>query len=120
MDSIRLLGIRFHAMVGDLPHEREMLQPIEVDVEVMADLDESADTDSLTVGIDYRQVYQAVRDTISDDPEHAPRLLEALCARIADRIIALERVEKVRICCRKPWAALPGPVDRVEVEVCRP
>lgn len=120
MDAIRLTGLRFHALIGDLPHEREVPQPLEVDIEVAGDLRAAAASDRLTQGIDYRRLYEAVAASVSDDPDEAPRLLEALCERIATRLLAIDRVERVRVRCRKPHAALPGPIDQVEVEIERP
>jgi dihydroneopterin aldolase len=120
VDSIRLTGLRFHGVIGDLPHEREAPQPIEVDIEVGGDLRAAAAADSLAQGIDYRRLYEAVADSVSHDADTAPRLLETLCETIAGRLLELERVERVRVRCRKPCAPLPGPVDRVEVEIERP
>ena len=120
MDAIRLAGLRFHALIGDLPHEREVPQPLEVDVEVLADLRPAAEADRLSAGVDYREIYEAVAGSISAEASRAPRLLEALCERIAERLLAIERIERVRVRCRKPHAALPGPLERVEVEIERP
>ena len=34
LDEVTLRGMRFHALVGVLPHEAEFAQPLEVDVSV--------------------------------------------------------------------------------------
>lgn len=120
MDTIRLTGMRFFALVGDLPHEREIPQPIVVDLEVEADLRRAAATDDLDEGVDYRDLHAAVAATMSEDAREAPHLLEALGDRIAARVLAIEGVERVVVRCRKPWAALGGPLDSVEVEIGRP
>lgn len=119
-DVIRLTGLSFHAIVGDLPHEREHPQPVEVDVEVETDVGPAAASDSLADGLDYRAVYAAVSAETARDATGAPRLLETLAVRIADAVLALDRVESVLVRVRKPQAALPGPLDEVEVEVERP
>lgn len=120
MDSIRLLGMTFHTIVGDLPHERELPQPIEVDVEVETDVRPTAETDDLADGLDYRAVYRAVAGIASGEPATAPRLIETLAERIAAKVLAIDRVEGVIVRVRKPRAALAGPVDEVEVEISRP
>lgn len=120
MDTIRLTGMRFFALVGDLPHEREIPQPIEVDLEVAADLHRAAATDDLREGVDYRHLHAAVAATMSEDAREAPHLLETLGERIAGRVLAIDGVERVVIRCRKPWAALGGPLDSVEVQIERP
>lgn len=119
-DSIRLLGLGFHSILGDLPHEREVPQPIEVDVEISIDARPAAAADSVAAGLDYRAVYAAVEESVAADPERAPRLVETLCERIAAAVLALDGVDAVRVRVRKPWAALPGPARTVEVEVTRP
>lgn len=120
MDSIRLTGLRFYTVIGDLPHEREAPQPLEIDIEVTGNLRSAGLSDRLEDGIDYRRLYRAVGDVVEINPEAAPRLLEALCERIATSLLEIEHVERAKVRCRKPWAALGGPVDRVEVEIERP
>lgn len=119
-DVIRLNGLRFHAIVGDLPHERTNPQPVEVDIEVESDLRAAAASDSLADGLDYRVLHAAVAQAVGGDRETAPHLLETLAERVAGGILAIERVERVRVRVRKPWAALPGPAEAVEVEIERP
>jgi dihydroneopterin aldolase len=119
-DTIRLAGLRFFAIVGDLPHERTTPQPIEVDLEVEADLARAAASDRLADGLDYRDLYRAAADALGGREDEAPHLIEALCERIARGVLAVRGVERVRVRCRKPWAALPGPADHVEIEIERP
>lgn len=119
-DTIRLAGLRFFAVIGDLPHERTSPQPIEVDLEVETDLSAAGASDELADGLDYRLLYAAAAEALGEDPEKAPHLVEALCERIAARVLAVPRVERVVVRCRKPWAALPGPADHVEIEIDRP
>jgi len=112
--------MRFFTVIGDLPHEREHPQPLEVDVEVRADLERAGVTDRLEDGVDYRRLYEAVAQAVDSTPDSPPpRLLEAVGEQIARRLLAVDRVEAVRVRCRKPWAALRGPVDRVEIEIDR-
>lgn len=119
-DVIRLAGLRFFAIVGDLPHERSTPQPIEVDLEVEADVRAAAASDRLEDGLDYRELYRAAAEALGETPESAPHLVEALCERIARRVLEVPGAERVRVRCRKPWAALPGPADHVEIEIERP
>ena len=119
-DTIRMLDLRFFTIVGDLPHERITPQPLEIDIEVRTDLAGAGRSDRLADGIDYRELYERVAEAVNADPRNPPRLLEAVAERVAERLLALEGVEGVRVRCRKPRVVLPGPTGNVEIEIERP
>ena len=107
---ITLAGMRFHARVGILPHERELPQPLEVDVEAWRA------SDALDV-LDYRALYAATADVVGGD---APLLyLEEIASRIADGALALGGVARVRVAVRKPHVALAGPLAYAEIALER-
>ena len=119
-DTIRMLGLEFFTLVGDLPHERTIPQPLEVDLEVRADLSRAGRSDRLEDALDYRAIQQATAAVLERDGGTAPHLLEAVAERIAEAVLRLEGVESVVVRCRKPRAVLPGPVGKVEIEIERP
>ncbi len=107
--------MRFHVPVGILPHERELPQPLEVDLTVWLE-PASASAGSDAAVVDYRELYDLVARVIgSSSLLH----LEDLAAAIADRALAVPRVASARIAVRKPNVALPGPLAYAEVVVCR-
>ena len=107
-DTIRLRGMRFHTLIGILPHEREHPQPIEIDLAVRTRPGEAV--------VDYRRLYAEVRMAAE-----APALsyLEDLANTIASRILDASPVERVRVTVRKPHAAVGGPLDFAEVAIER-
>ena len=111
-DCITLKGMRFYTLVGLLPHEQSVPQPLELDLTVWLSLKSVGESDSPSELLDYRDLYRAVADTIGDSHH---RLLEALCEKIARRTLTLEPIQRVRVAARKPHAPLEGPVDYVEV-----
>lgn len=119
-DTIRLLDLQFFAVVGDLPHERTTPQPLSIDLEVRTDLSRAGRSDRLADGLDYRELYERVDEAVRSRHGEPPRLLETVAERIADRVLALEGVEEVRVRCRKPRAVLAGPLGTVEIEIRRP
>lgn len=111
-DCISLKGMRFHTCVGLLPHERHVPQPLELDLTVWLSLKHVGETDSPRHLLDYRDLYALVAATVGTSHH---KVLEALCATIAEGVLSLDRVERVRVAARKPHAPIEGPLEHVEV-----
>ena len=105
--QIKLAGMRFHVRVGVLPHEREIAQPLEIDLTVRR----AADTDAV---LDYRALYAVVRDVVSAEPLD---YLESVAGAIAAGVLALGGLTSVRVAVRKPHVALGGPLAHAEIIV---
>jgi dihydroneopterin aldolase len=106
-DRISLRGMRFHALIGVLPHEREHPQPLEVDLSAWISGSEI---------LDYRALYDDVRAAVAAQPL---RYLEDVAQAIATRALGHPAVERVRVAVRKPHVALGGPLDHAEVSITR-
>ena len=107
--EITLAGMRFHARVGILDHERSLAQPLEVDVT----LRRIPGNDDI---LDYREVYRRTRDRFDRQPLD---YLESVAADIADALLALPGVASVRVAVRKPHVMLEGPLEYAEIVVER-
>jgi len=108
--------MRFHTLVGVLPHEQHVPQPLELDLTVWLSLRQVGETDSPRTLLDYRDLYHAVAETVGASHH---RLLEALCEKVVARAFALGDVTRVRVAARKPHAPINGPLDYVEVVLDR-
>jgi 7,8-dihydroneopterin aldolase/epimerase/oxygenase len=109
MHEITLSAMRFHALAGILPHERELTQPIEIDLRVQV-----GDGDSV---VDYRALYNLTASVIATGPID---FLEEIADRVAGASLAHSpRVRAARVAVRKPHVALGGPVAYAEVVVER-
>jgi dihydroneopterin aldolase len=115
-DAITLRGMRFHTLVGLLPHEAKFPQPLELDVTAWLDLRPVGEHDAPAMRLDYRTLYHTVADTVGDSHH---KLLEGLCERVAQAALALDGVERVRVAARKPHAPISGPLEAVEVVIER-
>ena len=105
--DVTLRGMRFHALVGILPHEREARQPIEVDLTVGVAPGESV--------VDYRTLYDIVAGVLAEAPID---FLEEIGERVASRVLAHHpRVRRVRVAVRKPNVSLGGPLAYAEVVI---
>lgn len=107
LDEVTLRGMRFHTLVGILPHERELPQPLEVDLFAHV---------TRGIVVDYRQLYDAAARTIAAGPID---YLERAAASIAAAALAVDGVVRVRVAIRKPAVPLPGPLAYAEVAITR-
>ena len=107
LDAITLHGMRFHTLIGVLPHEREHPQPLEVDLTAWVIPGGSV--------VDYRRLYAGVRVAM----EAKLFYLEELANSIAASALGETGVQRVRVAVRKPHAAIGGPLDFAEVTVVR-
>lgn len=106
--EVTLRGMRFHALIGILEHERTVPQPLEVDLTVHATVNSGI--------LDYRRLYDLVADVIAGGPID---YLETVADRIARLTLEDSRVQQARVAVRKPHVGLPGPLAYAEVVVRR-
>lgn len=98
-DVIELRGLRLAGIVGVLPHEQAQAQPLELDLDLTADLEEAGRSDDLADTIDYGAVCDTAEAAVSSTRF---ALLEALAARVAADVLALDaRLESVTVSVRK-------------------
>ena len=109
MIEITLRAMRFHALVGILPHERTTPQPIEIDLQVRV-----ADGEGV---VDYRELQSVAASVMQSGPID---FLEEIGTRVVDGALAHStRIRSARAAVRKPHVALGGPLEYVEVVVER-
>ena len=111
-----LEGMTFFGYHGVSLAEKELGQRFVVDVEILTDLAAAGRSDDLAQTVNYAQVYRLVKEVVEGP---SLNLIEAVAERIADVLLALQRVEAVRVRVRKPWAPIRGSVlsaAAVEIE----
>jgi len=110
-----LRGLSFHAHHGYRPEEAVLGGRFVVDVELQLAL--VPQEDDLAHTVDYAQVYEAVREEVT---QQRYRLIETLADRIAERLWqSYPQVEALTVRVHKPQAPLPGLFDDVYVEIVR-
>jgi len=115
MDRIELRGMSFHGRHGVRDAEREQPQEFKVDVTIDADLTEAGRTDKLVDTIDYTKVRAAAREVIEGESR---KLLESLAGAIAERVLAMPRVEAVSVRVAKRPASMQ-PIEAAAVRINR-
>lgn len=115
-DAIRLVGLAFYGYHGVTAAEKETGRVFEVDCELELDLAEPSRTDRLKDTVDYRSIYQAIKETVEGT---AFALVEGLAGRLATIILDRFPVQRVTLKVRKLHPPIAGPVRFIEVETTR-
>jgi 7,8-dihydroneopterin aldolase/epimerase/oxygenase len=103
-DRIELRGLRVRGNHGVFAHERRDGQDFVVDVTVWMDLAPAAASDDLTDTLDYGMLAQRVAAIVGGEPCD---LIETVAGRVAENVMADERVQAVEVVLHKPQAPIP-------------
>jgi FolB domain-containing protein len=120
VDTIELRGLEIPCVVGVYPHERHMLQPLQLDVTMWLDTERAARKEGLSASIDYSAIAKQLSFLLSSCEF---RMLETAAHALARYLLAppalgerRAQIERVRIRLTKP-AALGGMgVPSLEIE----
>jgi dihydroneopterin aldolase len=115
-DVIELRGLRALGICGALPEEQERVQPLEVDLDVVADLALAGRTDDLGDTIDYGALAAAVEQVITTERF---TLLERLAERITEVVLAVDGVLAVTVSVRKLRPPVPQQLSTSGVRITR-
>lgn len=116
LDLIQLRGLRVMGICGALPEERERTQPLELDIDVTADLAKAAESDALGDTVDYGALVAAAEQVVH---QSSFVLLEALAGRVADAMLTDPRVHAVTVSVRKLRPPVPQALDTAGVRLTR-
>ena len=115
-DRIEVRGLRVVGVHGALPDEQARAQPFEVDLDVECDLALAGRSDDLTDTVDYGAVVDVAERVVAG--EHH-QLLERVAQRIAEEVLADERVSAVTVAIRKLRPPVPHDVATSGVRIRR-
>lgn len=115
-DRIELRGLSGRGRHGVLAHERALGQRFSADVTLYLDTRAAAQSDDLSLTVDYGGLAQEVVAVITGEPVD---MVETLAQRIADVALAHDRVQAVEVSVHKPEAPVTVPFDDVVVTIHR-
>jgi 7,8-dihydroneopterin aldolase/epimerase/oxygenase len=116
VDEITLTGIRAFGRHGVYPDERRDGQEFVVDVTLHLPTADAAASDDVADTVHYGELAERIVAVVSGEPVN---LLETLAQRIADDVLANERVRTVEVTVHKPQAPIAVPFADVSVTIRR-
>lgn len=114
-DVIQLRGLRLACVCGALPEEQDRRQPYEFDIDVVADITATM-TDELDDTIDYGAILARVEGVTLNE---SFRLFERMAQRVADEVLADERITEVTVEVRKLRPPVTQFLDSSGVRIVR-
>jgi 7,8-dihydroneopterin aldolase/epimerase/oxygenase len=115
-DRIALRGLRVRGHHGVFEHERRDGQDFVLDMVLDVDLAKAGASDDLADTVDYGALAEGAAAVVAGPPR---RLIEAVAAEVAQRVLDDERVAVVEVTLHKPQAPITVPFDDVAVVVRR-
>lgn len=115
-DRIEINGLTVTAVVGALPHEREIAQPLRFDLALLVDLRDAGRSDELGDTVHYGEVAERVAAAVRENKDV---LLERLADRVAEIVVGFDRVEAVELTVTKLRPPIPETVDTTAVSIRR-
>lgn len=115
-DRITLQAMRFEGHHGVSEEERAFPQPLEVDLVVETDLSRAGRTDDVADTIDYGPLIGLVGGIVE---RGSFRLLEAIAATIADRVLDTTPASAVTVRVRKLAVPVDADLDWAQIELRR-
>ena len=117
MDKITIKNLEIFANHGVFPEENVLGQKFVVSAVLYTDIREAGKSDDLTKSIHYGEVGQFITEFMK---QNTFQLLEAVAERMAEELLLrTERLEKVCLEIKKPWAPVGLPLETVSVEIER-
>jgi dihydroneopterin aldolase len=116
-DRIEVRGLRVVATHGALPHERELAQPFELDLDLELDAAPAGASDRLADTVDYGVAVSRAAGVVRDT---SFLLLEGLAQAVAETVLGLDaRVHRVQVAVRKLRPPIGEDLASVGVRVTR-
>ena len=116
MDRVLIDDLRVLTVIGALPHEREIAQPLRIDLSIGLDLRNAGRSDELNDTVHYGLVCERVAEMCRDSKDI---LLERLAAKIADVVLEFDLVEVVDVTLTKLRPPIPEEVQSTSVVITR-
>jgi len=114
MDRIFIEQLEVKCLIGVLPWEKQVPQPLRFDIELLLPLKPAGEENDLSKTVDYAQVAQQIETLLQTPHELIETVAEKVCQSL---LAAWPQVEQIHLRVHKP-AAVPA-AKSVGVEIWR-
>lgn len=99
-DFILIEGLKVETVIGCFNWERQIIQPLLLDLKVWVDLSQAAESDQLADTLNYAELCELAGQSII---QAQPELIEHAAQLVLDKLFQFDhRIEKISITVRKP------------------
>ena len=100
MDAIIIEGLKVETVVGCFNWERQIIQPLLIDLTIQTSLEKAAHSDELEDTLNYAEICELSAKVIQDA---APKLIEHAAKLVLDVLFfTFPTIESIKITIRKP------------------
>ena len=117
MDKIIIKDLEVFANHGVFPEENVLGQKFVVSAVLFTDTREAGRTDDLTKSIHYGEVSLVIKEVLE---KNTYKLIERAAEEVCMAVLSqFDRISKIRLTIKKPWAPVRLPLDTVGVQIER-
>ena len=114
---IKIKNASFYAYHGARQEEQNIGGKFETDVDIYTDFSRAAETDDLSLTINYHEVYKFINKIVQEKKYY---LIETIATIIADGLLQhYPKIYKIAVRVRKNNVPIGGVLDYVEAEVIK-
>lgn len=102
VDTVFIEGLRVNAVIGVFEWERQITQPVVIDLELRSDISKAASSDAINDAVNYKAVADEVTALVIDlKSQLIERLADAVARHILQHYLS---VVSIKVTVRKPMA----------------
>lgn len=117
MDQIKIKDLEVYANHGVFPEETKLGQKFLVSCVMYLDTRKAGNTDDLDASVNYGTISHLIKKEME---EKTFKLIETVTEHLAETILLFdERIQRVDVEVKKPWAPIGLPLDTVSVKITR-
>lgn len=117
MDQIKIKDLEVYANHGVFPEETKLGQKFLVSCTMYLDTRKAGNTDDIEASVNYGTISHLIKKEME---EKTFKLIETVTEHLAETILLFdERIQKIDMEVKKPWAPIGIPLDTVSVKITR-